>query len=195
MIVKCFGCTTIHNKALYKCTIHSFKIHLTQNTVILWNVILIEYSCFFALIFVTVNILSVCSCPLCSVHGRSALWGGLVHYREGMSSWREPLWHRDLVYFFCSRGKTVWTHTLPKHATFTSTTWYEHFLLLLSVVNNAVITTQHLYTTQFSVGQHGEFMWLSQTLGLLWFFEITLITNDTLRLSNVTKNTIFFYVT
>ncbi len=23
MIVKCFGCTTIHNKALYKCIIHS----------------------------------------------------------------------------------------------------------------------------------------------------------------------------
>ncbi len=26
------------------------------------------------------------------------------------------------------------------------------------VVNNVVITTQHLHTTQFSVGQHGEFM-------------------------------------
>ncbi len=24
MIVKCFGCTKIHNKALYKCLIHSF---------------------------------------------------------------------------------------------------------------------------------------------------------------------------
>ncbi len=24
MIVKCFGCTTIHNKALYKCIIHSY---------------------------------------------------------------------------------------------------------------------------------------------------------------------------
>ncbi len=24
MIVKCFGCTTIHNKSLYKCLIHSF---------------------------------------------------------------------------------------------------------------------------------------------------------------------------
>ncbi len=24
MIVKCFGCTAIHNKALYKCIIHSF---------------------------------------------------------------------------------------------------------------------------------------------------------------------------
>ncbi len=29
MIVKCFGCTTIHNKALYKCIIHSF-IHCKQ---------------------------------------------------------------------------------------------------------------------------------------------------------------------
>ncbi len=25
MIVKHFGCTTIHNKALYKCIIHSFE--------------------------------------------------------------------------------------------------------------------------------------------------------------------------
>ncbi len=24
MIVKCFGCMAIHNKALYKCLIHSF---------------------------------------------------------------------------------------------------------------------------------------------------------------------------
>ncbi len=29
MIVKCFGCTAIHNKALYKCIIHSF-IHEPQ---------------------------------------------------------------------------------------------------------------------------------------------------------------------
>ncbi|KAL0203321.1 hypothetical protein M9458_001339, partial [Cirrhinus mrigala] len=56
------------------------------------------------------------------VHGRSALWGGVVYNREGMSSWREPLWHRDFVYMFCSRGKAVRTHTLPQHATFTSTT-------------------------------------------------------------------------
>ncbi len=31
MIVKCFGCTTIHNKALYNCIIHSF-IHPFQGT-------------------------------------------------------------------------------------------------------------------------------------------------------------------
>ncbi len=29
MIVKCFGCTTIHNKALYKCIIHSFSFSLS----------------------------------------------------------------------------------------------------------------------------------------------------------------------
>ncbi len=30
MIVKHFGCTAINIKALYKCIIHSFKIHLTN---------------------------------------------------------------------------------------------------------------------------------------------------------------------
>ncbi len=30
MIVKRFGCTTIHNKALYKCTILSYKDKLIQ---------------------------------------------------------------------------------------------------------------------------------------------------------------------
>ncbi len=27
MIEKCFGCTTINNKALYKCIIHSFIVY------------------------------------------------------------------------------------------------------------------------------------------------------------------------
>ncbi len=32
MIVKRFGCTTIHNKALYKCFIHSFIIVVLSST-------------------------------------------------------------------------------------------------------------------------------------------------------------------
>ncbi len=34
MILKCFGCTTIHNKALYKCIlyIHSFKMNLMDGS-------------------------------------------------------------------------------------------------------------------------------------------------------------------
>lgn len=71
---------------------------------------------------------SVCSC---SDHGRCALWGGVVHYREGMSPGRESLWHCDLVYLFRSRRKAVWTHTFAEHATFTSPSWYEQFLNIL----------------------------------------------------------------
>ncbi len=35
MIVKRFGCTAIHNKALYKCLIHSFiPLHFLSNRVL-----------------------------------------------------------------------------------------------------------------------------------------------------------------
>ncbi len=41
MIVKCFGCTATHNKALYKCIIHSFiqvsKVKVVKSTVSIWN--------------------------------------------------------------------------------------------------------------------------------------------------------------
>ncbi len=37
MIVKRFGCTTIHNKALYKCLIHSF-IHSCDVLRLQWNI-------------------------------------------------------------------------------------------------------------------------------------------------------------
>ncbi len=47
-IVKCFGCTTIHNKALYKCIIHSYVYSLNTLTYSIY----IENICMFIFIFI-----------------------------------------------------------------------------------------------------------------------------------------------